>query len=105
MTRITNDEAIELLVNIAAYDIDSKRGEKKFEALWMAIKALEQTRWIPISSGELPKPYEHVIRTVRYDTIDGNSYTYVDISPVCPGDKEVLAWMPSPKPYEIESEE
>lgn len=39
---VTNDEAIKLLVNIAAYDIDSQRGEEKFEALWMAIKALER---------------------------------------------------------------
>lgn len=102
---MTNDEAIQLLGNIAAYDIDNQRGEKKFEALWMAIKALEQARWVPVSSGKFPKLYGKVLRTVEYDTFDGISYTYVDIGTANPWDKEVLAWMPLPKPYGEESED
>ena len=41
---MTNAEAVSLLMNISAYDIDNKRGMQKQEALEMAIKALEQTR-------------------------------------------------------------
>ena len=41
---MTNEEAVSLLMNISAYDIDNKRGMQKQEALEMAIKALEQTR-------------------------------------------------------------
>lgn len=39
---MTNAEAVFLLMNISAYDIDNKRGMQKQEALEMAIKALEQ---------------------------------------------------------------
>lgn len=39
---MTNAEAVSLLMNISAYDIDNKRGMQKQEALEMAIKALEQ---------------------------------------------------------------
>lgn len=38
---MTNAEAVSLLMNISAYDIDNKRGMQKQEALEMAIKALE----------------------------------------------------------------
>lgn len=38
---MTNEEAVSLLMNISAYDIDNKRGMQKQEALEMAIKALE----------------------------------------------------------------
>ena len=41
---MTNAEAVSLLMNISAYDIDNKRGMQKQEALEMAIKALEQTK-------------------------------------------------------------
>ena len=39
---MTNAEAVSLLMNISAYDIDNKRGMQKQEALEMAIKALER---------------------------------------------------------------
>lgn len=39
---MTSEEAVSLLMNISAYDIDNKRGMQKQEALKMAIKALEQ---------------------------------------------------------------
>ena len=38
---MTKKEAVSLLMNISAYDIDNKRGMQKQEALDLAIKALE----------------------------------------------------------------
>lgn len=85
-------------------------GEQK-EALDMAIKALEQTRWIPCEE-RLPEEAYGCIVTV----MDTNPMTFDEFENIYPdfvgwdgenwndadGDSipfEVIAWMPLPQPY------
>lgn len=82
-------------------------------ALDMAIKALEQTRWIPVSEG-LPEDKTYVLVTIAvrgrqphcrsswYQTgafhNDNGDYWRAD-------EPEVVAWMPLPESCEAESED
>lgn len=72
------------------------------------IKALEQTRWIPISE-RLPKTDEDVLvtngrgmyigwidATDKGWRVDSESEYFMD---------DIVAWMPLPQPYKAESEE
>ena len=72
-------------------------------ALGMAIKALEQTRWIPVSE-RLPKIGERVMVTFQHEfeegTVEITTYSkrgfYI---------QPVVAWKPLPEPYKAESED
>ena len=101
-------------------------GEQK-EALDMAIKALEQTTWIPVSE-RLPEIKQHVLLSCygrviygRMISEDGNSgYPVFEICDSV-GEKRpivlettvhsefttsrIIAWMPLPEPYKTESED
>lgn len=84
----------------------------------MAIKALGQTRWIPISE-RLPEEHMYCLITVEitpYDCsssyevqtswFDGRNFiynTYIDDHIVAK--RSVIAWMPLPEPYKAESED
>lgn len=104
---MTREEAIKWL----GY---SKQGEvgKAVEALDMAIKALEQTTWIPVSE-RLPEEYKKVIVSDAYNGIYIGEF--IDAAENWGGkhfinehgmhSKSVTAWMPLPKPYKEESEE
>lgn len=84
------------------------------EAVDMASKVLEQTRWIPVNE-RLPENSgrylayivnEHddklqYIMTCEY-LVDGYWNWYPDDE--CASDN-VIAWMPLPKPYKVESED
>ena len=70
------------------------------EAVDMAIKALEQTRWIPVSERLPGKNGEYLI-TGRKGAV--NKRRYHD-GHWC-GNWSVLAWMPLPQPYKEGSEE
>lgn len=68
------------------------------EAVDMAIEALEQTMWIPVSE-RLPEEYDLYL-------------VYTEEQPfVCPFENgeffidDVVAWMPLPQPYKGESED
>ena len=93
---MTNKEAIlRLKEEIELYTPYAKTwndARLDIEALEMAIQALEQTQWIPVS--EMPKE-------------DGLYLVYTEEQPfVCPFEDgeffidDVIAWMPLPKPYE-----
>ncbi len=81
----------------------------KDDSIDMAIKALEQTRWIPVSE-RLPEDNTLVLVTVKvrnrkpkvrsgYYYMDG--HFHIDNGDSWESrDKELLAWMPLPKPYE-----
>ena len=76
------------------------------EALEMAIKALEQTRWIPTSE-KLPEDYMHVLCQFALGGM-GECYLAHGLFHILGGVRmscdEVIAWIPPPEPYR-ESEE
>jgi len=100
---MTREEAIERLK--AGEPFSEIYDSSWNEALDMAIKALEQEpKWIPVTE-RLPKPFEHVLRTVKSIGWNGTSYIDVDLGTICPIDTDVIAWRPLPEPYKAESED
>lgn len=97
---LSNEDAIEVLKN----DIEICTIQQK-QACDMAIKALEQTRWIPVSE-RLPELGEKVLCQCRANiyevlklTVDGWYYNPNH----CYMESFVIAWMPLPKPYKAEN--
>lgn len=81
----------------------------------MAIEALEQTRWIPVSE-RLPIAGEYVGDVAKYYLVQNEygdmlvaRYTHSEyweqIYQMKPIADEIVAWMPLPEPYKAESEE
>lgn len=78
-----------------------------YEAFDLAIKALEQTRWIPVSE-RLPKKGEIVLITNKWYEVDKALYIgdgMFDIIINYLQKEEVIAWMPLPQSYKAESED
>ena len=117
---MTVNEAIKLVKEVTGMSLDWD--DAHYDALQMAIKALEQTTWIPVSE-RLPEICEKdchgdiaFSKTVIATQIYGNGYVYVGIDKYTtnngggwlsevPFDNpdeccKVIAWMPLPKPYE-----
>lgn len=87
---MTREEAIRLLSGLMF------KGKLK-EALDMAIKALEQTRWIPVSE-RLPE--EAGMYLCSYDDDDvGTSYFDIRMNEFNMLHEQVTAWMPLPESY------
>ena len=94
---MTNKEAINRLKNI---DIRNALQED-YDALGMAIKALEQQRWIPVSE-RLPE--ESLSSVLGWDRYRERCVfvQYIDNRFQITGKDEtfdIVAWMPLPKPY------
>lgn len=100
---MTVKEAIKTIYSIdKAYRTFNK---EEYEALTMAIQALEQTRWIPVSQ-KLPDKYGIYLVTLNNHDTDfcefyPNDRTFGMHGNVC---YEVTAWMPLPPSYKGESE-
>ena len=114
----------------ARADITDEYGDKEDmqpyeEAVNMAIEALEQTRWIPVSE-KLPEVNQRVLVTsygrvcyAMMTSADGNSgypifrlQDSLNEKVVCETTvhsefttSRIIAWMPLPEPYKGESEE
>lgn len=71
-------------------------------ALDMAIKALEQTKWIPVSEW-LPKRVEWYLTSIKWD--DGTERVITSWFDGVSFKAEVIAWMPLPEPYEPQESE
>ena len=140
---MTIEEAIENLKGcVCGYEVDNYgkpngnvTADLTQETIEMAIKALEQTSWIPVSErlpedlepvnitwvNHEPEPYYHDIKNKNFVATGihyrGQWYWY---STTCADylgeygsndiDKvddavEIVAWMPLPKPYKAESED
>ena len=101
---MTNEEAIKWL----GY---SKQGEvgKAVEALDMAIKALEQTTWIPVSE-RLPEDEQEILFSTKTGRVHSGKYYDDDSANQWYSHKDkcrawnnvVSAWMPLPEPYKGE---
>lgn len=141
---MTNEEVIELLMELRIckddcsvcrlrhLDGDTHCHHEK--ALNLAIKALEQTEWIPVKwhiitdeereREEYPKEWVYLVDNimpndeeeilVTIKSSKGNLYVEKDICYLDDGYSldsgydwisDVVAWMPLPKPYKAESEE
>ena len=114
------------MMNISDFDIDSQRGDRKQEALSMAIEALEQKQeWITVSERMPDEEFaEGLENGTIYDLYPLLVTRYAPHSPVDPkrlyvakhyydgkdfvnnvGDEcteAVIAWMPLPEPWEGE---
>ncbi len=100
---MTHDEAINKIVNNM---VNYKPWE--VEALYIAIKALEQTRWIPVNE-ELPEKSGEYWCTFRGTNLTRSDYytTEADAKKLFDDPEEyigwrsqnVIAWMPLPEPY------
>lgn len=101
---MTNQQAIEILNNELDDNIWAKPEFELREAINTAIKALEQTRWVPVSE-RLPKESGYYLgyskygeRFVIYFDLEADNYYQPKWSD--PG--EVVAWMPLPEAWEGE---
>jgi len=100
--RMTVEEALKILDTIPTIS-------EQVDALEMAIQALEQTRWIPVSE-RLPEDGEEVLcfleseeMAVLFRRNNWGQYEWVD-GGFATGSYDVIAWMPLPQPYKAESE-
>ena len=117
---MTRSKAIEHLKNIAIYSVQDGYTDEARQALYMAIKALEQPHWIPCSERP-PKVGTTVFITKEPFKINGYEQEVIKAKrSVDPRsgkiewwspefgtltDKVVLAWMPLPEPYRGENDE
>lgn len=109
---MTNEETIEVLDDMKI-KIDIPKSaitqRNRNEALDKAIKAIEQTSWIPCSE-RLPEENGNYLVTVEAN--DGTaSIKFQMVDHYGPKwlhegkHEKVIAWMPLPEPYKTESEE
>ena len=103
---MTREKAIEI---IKCGDISNRWGKDGEEVEKMAIKALAQTRWIPVSE-RVPEDGEEVLcflgseeMAVLFRRNDWGQNEWVD-GGFATGSYDVVAWMPLPLPFRAESE-
>lgn len=101
-----NSEAIESLKKLRSFHNGSYG-----TAIDLAIKALEQTMWIPVSE-RLPEEPGHYLVTMKHNDIsfvDQNWYDgegnneYMD--DFWRNSSNITAWMPLPEPYKKEGDD
>lgn len=96
---MTREEAIKCIkIHMHIHRMAEDRAVYITEALNMAIEALEAQEWIPCDRGK-PDPYERVLMTERRPDWNGEEYYFVTLDSFCNHRGDVVAWMPSPKPY------
>lgn len=121
---MTNEEALKIWLPVIKMGVEPIPECNK--ALDMAIKALEQTRWIPVSERLPEKDGEYLVTVSSFcgeivfkcsfamDLHKVDEYNFQEHKCGFYGiDSEwgsyeidnVIAWMPSPEPYKAESEE
>ena len=103
---MTNERAKKLIVEIKEGDGVGGFTSEEDEALDMAIKALEQTRWIPVEERNPDKTGVY-LATIKYlNRYDEYCYMIVKRSYYANvgtwDDSLVIAWMPLPPSYQGE---
>ena len=95
---MNNKEAREIIAHERDNDVFvSEYRNKVHEAQSMAIKALEQTEWIPVSSGKFPTSYVAVEVTVIRKDKTWNQTPYIRLAEWCEGLKD---WFEIPYPID-----
>lgn len=97
-------KAEDAIANLHYQILRFEEGTEPNLALKMAIKAIEDSRWIPVGE-RLPKEIGDYLVTKNDDqniAIIGMCYWSIWGWTT---NKEVIAWMPLPKPYEEGAEE
>ena len=100
---MTNEEAIEVIKQ----DIPCEHDTDLIEAFDIAIKAIEQTTWIPVSE-RLPEDEQEIlfstktgrVHSGKYHDDDSANQWYSHRDKCRAWNNVVIAWMPLPKPYE-----
>jgi hypothetical protein len=109
---MTKERAIKILADAEKFFESIDAGElfsldEEIEAFEMAIKALEQTRWISVSDRLPGKPDYYLVtlgdesspdRDVDISAYFGNDWDWRPID-------EILAWMPLPEPWKGDTDE
>ena len=108
---MTNEEAREAIKFGHCDDIYYQKEYE--EAVNMAIKALEQTRWIPVSE-RLPKENEYIGNVCKYYLIQDeygdmhvahlSNVGWIPMDSLKAIGDEIIAWKELPQPYKAESE-
>lgn len=122
--KMTNDEAIEELEDWSPWQ-DIGDHDRFREALDLAVKALEQTKWIPIKTRPMTEEekeeigheyaymYDCLLPEDGQDVLITDCFGNVEIDTFCRDyegvyfetncdDGEVIAWKPLPQPYKAE---
>ena len=108
---MTNEEIKNTLKSLKSYYNDKNEycedgyvgfDDEDNEAIDMAIKALEQPSWIPVSE-RLPEEYNHVLCQFcmggMAECYYANNFFHV-VGGLRINSDEVVAWMPLPTPYQ-----
>lgn len=110
INELSVEDAIELLKEKRMEINYQVNGTTQFsEALDIAIKALEQTRWIPCSERLPEESGDYLVTTKWKGSYSGEVYIETNMAVYRKKSKEwdcvdVIAWKPLPQPY-AESEE
>lgn len=104
---MTNEECIKMLKS--KLDGNTDTSYEWCECVRLAIKALEQQRWIPVSE-KLPEKNIEVLVTTKWDGITigemlGNNDWLIYEGTTYADNDDIKAWMPLPSSYQGESEE
>ena len=131
---MTNEEIINTLNSLKAYYNDKNEDsyvgfdDEDNEALDFVINLLEQTSWIPIKTRPMTEEeieeigheyafmYDCPLPDDGQDVLITDCYGNVEVDTFCRDhegfyfetncdDGEVIAWMPLPSPYKVESED
>ena len=112
---MTNELSVEDAIEVFKFmKRDVLEESKQDKVLDMAIKALEQTRWIPCSE-RLPKENEYIGDVCKYYLVQDeygdmhvahlSNVGWIPMDSLKAIGDEVIAWMPLPQPYKEESED
>jgi sigma54-dependent transcription regulator len=99
---MTNAEAIEHLKNIIIFSFQDGYTAEAREALRMAIKALEESRWIPVKEKKPKKDGSYLISGKWSDgkeAVGECEYLRDDGYFMTSWNFDVIAWKPLPEPY------